>query len=399
MLTQGCLQRHFVRLEINAAAKFGIPTIMVQETDPRHGSVPLLEHHNDCPAGATREHLFGEQAHEVILWYRALHYKFTGARQIAQQLLAVDSASLPDIVFPGEVAQRTVKLPPLDNVRSKHFYLLACAPWCAKLKHTLESGLPELVIELAEPGTFVKKQSIKKGAEKVRNNMVRRASAVMQNIYLQAKEYKNVMVNHQKKKYAKSLPACAMLVPLHKDTLLNPGVQDDLFEAIHANMEIVLLHIQEEECGAVPFATFFEQCPDNLRDAGLFDKLACTWHFQEPYCTVATKLLALKLEATRASAGSRGWKAVIGEAAGTIKNGIKKNMSRTVDTNKNTSRAVVPTDDGPAENDKLDMETGDAPEHTPVQAIKHPLQGGTASAALPAAINPTTVDEGDFGEL
>jgi hypothetical protein len=214
----------------------------------------------------------------------------------------------------------------------------------------------------------------------------------MQNLFLQTKEYKNVVVNHQKKEYANSLPACAMLVPLHKDTLLNPGVQDDLFEAIHANMEIVLLHMQEEEYGAVPFATFFEQCPDNLRDAGLFDTLACTWHFQEPYCTVATKLLALKLEATRASTISRGcWRA----------------MSRAVNTKKNVSRAVVPTDDRPAETDKpyADMEMGDACAHTPVQAIEAPLQGGvqsmgnTASPALPAAMNPTTADAGDFSEL
>jgi hypothetical protein len=187
-LTQGCLRRHFVRLEVNAAAKFGVPTILVQETDPRHGSVPMLEHRNDCPAGRAREHLFGEQAHKVILWYRTLHYKFTGIRQIVQQLLAVDSSSLSDMVFPGEVAQRVIKLPPLDNGRSKHFYLLDYAPWCAKLKHTLESGLPGLVVELAEPGTFVKSISkIKAGKHwgTLRGNMVRRASVAIQNLVKQ----------------------------------------------------------------------------------------------------------------------------------------------------------------------------------------------------------------------
>ena len=188
MLTQGCLQRHFVRVEISAAAKFGVPTILVQETDPRHGSVPLLEHRNDCPAGAVREHLFGEQAHKVILWYRMLHYKFTGVRQIVQQLLAVDSSSLSDMVFPGELAQRAVKLPPLDNVRSKHFYLLDCAPWCAKLKHILESGLPGLVVVLAEPGTFAKPISKIKAENHwgtLRGNMVRRASVAIQNLVKQ----------------------------------------------------------------------------------------------------------------------------------------------------------------------------------------------------------------------
>ena len=80
-------------------------------------------------------------------------------------------------------------------------------------------------------------------------------------------------------------------------------------------------------------------------------------------------------------------------------------MSRAVNTKKNVSRAVVPTDDGPAENDKpcADMETGDAPEWTPVRAIEAPLQGGvqdmgdTTSAALPTAMNPTAdADDGDL---
>jgi hypothetical protein len=69
-LTQGCLRRHFVRLEVSAAAKFGAQAIMVQETDPRHGSVPLSEHRDDCPESA-RAHLFGAQAHHALSPKRA----------------------------------------------------------------------------------------------------------------------------------------------------------------------------------------------------------------------------------------------------------------------------------------------------------------------------------------
>jgi hypothetical protein len=189
-LTQGCLRRHFVRLEVIAATKFGVQAIMVQETDPRHGSVPLSEHRDDCPESA-REHLFGAQAHASILWYREKNYKFTGVRQIVQQLLAVDPGCVNHMVFPGELSERPLKLPPVDHARAKHFWLPAFAPWCAQLKDTLEKGMPGLVVELAEPGSFVKSISkIKAGNRwgKLRGstrNVARRASVAMQNFVRQ----------------------------------------------------------------------------------------------------------------------------------------------------------------------------------------------------------------------
>jgi len=184
-----------------------------------------------------------------------------------------------------------------------------------------------------------------------------------------------------------------MLVPLNEDTLLNPAVQDDIYEAIQANMQVVLLHMQEAEFGAVPFARFFEQCPDNLRDAGLFDTLACTWHSKEPYLTISMKLLGMRLEVNRASSESSGWKATVGNAAVIVQKDIKKNVSR----------VVVPTDYGPTENARsvADIEKGEAPEQTQVQAFGTQLEGGAQemgdrASAASRATDPTKINEGDL---
>jgi hypothetical protein len=445
-----------VRLEVSAAAKFGVQAIMVQETDPRHGSVPLSEHRDDCPESA-RAHLFGPHAYSAILWYREAHYKYTGVRQIVQQLLAVDPGCVTHMVFPGELSQRPLKLPPVDHVRAKHFWLPAFAPWCAQLKDTLEKGMPGLVVELAEPGTFVKSISKIKAGNRwgnLRGNTVRRASVAMQNLVKQVgglllsavispelfilhpltymllvsvsvRAWIPKVVSRHKNQYASNLPAHAMLVPLNEDTLLNPAVQDDIYEAIQANMQVVLLHMREAEFGAVPFARFFEQCPDNLRDAGLFDTPACTWHSKEPYLTVSMKLLGMRLEDNRASAESSGWKA-IGNAATIVQKDIKtaqkdiKTLSK-----KNVSRAVVPTDDGPTENARsgANIVKVKSPEQTNVQAFETPLESleggvqemgdletplesleggaqemGDRASAASRATNPTKT-EGDFGEL
>jgi hypothetical protein len=104
--------------------------------------------------------------------------------------------------------------------------------------------------------------------------------------------------------------AHAMLLPLNKDTLLNGKVLADLWAAMRLNFPLVLLHLQEEEYDAVPFSSFFAQCPPHLKvsrsecptrsftsrfhliqNSGLFDELACTWYFASPYKEVAVSEL------------------------------------------------------------------------------------------------------------
>jgi hypothetical protein len=93
-------------------------------------------------------------------------------------------------------------------------------------------------------------------------------------------------------------PAYALLIPLNKHTLEDKGVQQDLSAVLRSGIQLVLLHIQEEEFGAAPFGHFFEQCPDNLRNAGLFDELACAWFFNEPHLSVSCKVVGMKLRNT-----------------------------------------------------------------------------------------------------
>jgi hypothetical protein len=66
--------------------------------------------------------------------------------------------------------------------------------------------------------------------------------------------------------------------------------------ALQVKIQLVLLHVQDDEFGAVPFGRFFEQCPDHLRSAGLFDELACAWFFHEPHLGISCKTVGMKLE-------------------------------------------------------------------------------------------------------
>jgi hypothetical protein len=81
-------------------------------------------------------------------------------------------------------------------------------------------------------------------------------------------------------------------------------VQQDLLAALQAKTQLVLLHIQEEEFGAVSFGRFFEQCPDHLRGAGLFDELACAWFFNEPHLNISCKMVGMKLKKIKSTATS-----------------------------------------------------------------------------------------------
>jgi hypothetical protein len=249
-LTTGCLQRHFVRLEVSTAANNGVKTILVQETDDRHGSTPLKKHRSDCPDDA-REAVF-DSGHKAVLWIRAAHFKLISIKQIVQRMIVSDSDALPELVLPGEISLCEVALTPIHHKSAHHFWLPDCAPWCLRLEACLLGALPNLSVRRAAAGSFA-------------------------STYGQSTE-----------------TAYALLVPLNAHTLEDEGVQEDLRAALQAKIPLVLLHIQEEEFEAVPFGRFFEQCPDHLRSAGLFDELACAWFFNEPHLSISCKVVGMK---------------------------------------------------------------------------------------------------------
>jgi hypothetical protein len=105
------------------------------------------------------------------------------------------------------------------------------------------------------------------------------------------------------------------------------------------------------------------------------------------------KLLGMRLEVNRTSAESSGWKATVRNAAAIVQKDIKKNVSR----------VVVPTDYGPTENARpvADIEKGEAPEQTQVQAFGTQLEGGAQemgdrASAASRATDPTKINEGDL---
>jgi hypothetical protein len=273
-LTTGCLRRFFVRLEVSSAAVNGVKTILVQETDDRHGSTPIKDHRDDCPDDA-REAVF-DSGRKEILWIRAAHYKLVSIKQIVQRILVSDSEALPALLLPGEVSLRKVTVP---TTRAIHFWVPDFAPWCSELEARLQEAQPGLVVNRAKPGAFAR----------VHASVGDQTAASYGEVYRAAR--RTTVVDG----------VCCLLVPLNGETLENEGVQQDLWAALQANMRLVLLHIQDAEFGAVPFGRFFEQCPDHLRNAGLFDELAVAWFFHEPHLSIACKTVGLKLESKKAT--------------------------------------------------------------------------------------------------
>jgi hypothetical protein len=211
-LTTGCLRRYFVRLEIETAAKFGVKTILVQETDDRHGHTEISVHRDDCPDSA-REAIF-DSAYKQILWFRALHYKRVAIKQIVQRMI-VDVVELPEIYLPCEIERQILQLPELEKRGRKfHFWLPNCDTWCSQLATCLQDALPGISIHRAPTGQFAL---------------------------------------HASKSSADNSPAQALLVPLNEKTLTDIGMLKDISAALGAKHQMVLLHIQDRECGAVPF--------------------------------------------------------------------------------------------------------------------------------------------------
>lgn len=291
-LTTGCLRRFFVRQEVLAAVQHGTGIIAVQETDERHGYSPMASHYKDCPAGALAavfgkgtgergipgkgDSFQGEQRHShgsgggkgEILWFRAAHYMTVSLKQIVQRMVADDTESggaLPELSLPGEISHQHVPLPVLAHGKV-HLWLPDCAPFCNRLEACLKDALEGLSMRRATPGQLGKALAGGSGGG-----------------------------NTDGEKGGQSL-AQVLLVPLSKDTLLDEGVRKDLSSAIARGMQVLLLHIQEVEFGAVPFSTFFEQCPSHLQDAGLFDNIAAIWFFEGPAHLVSCKCVGLKLQ-------------------------------------------------------------------------------------------------------
>jgi hypothetical protein len=223
----------------------------------------VKQHRGDCPDDA-REAVF-DSGREVVLWIRAAHYKLVSIKQIVQRMIVSDSDALPKLVLPGEISLCEVALTPVETKSVCHFWLPDCAPWCSRLEACLRKALPNLSVRRAATGSFA-------------------------STYDQSTQ-----------------TVCALLVPLNALTLEDEGVQQDLFAALQAKTKVVLLHIQEEEFGAVSFGRFFEQCPDHLRGAGLFDELACAWFFNEPHLSISCKVVGMKIKKmfTAASATSK----------------------------------------------------------------------------------------------
>jgi hypothetical protein len=159
-----------------------------------------------------------------------------------------------------------------------------------------------------------------------------------------------------------------------------------------------LLHIQDRECGAVPFGRFFEICPNAVKDAGLFDELACPWFFHDPHLRVACQTVALKL---------------VGKGDDEAKS--RSLLSRTFDKcvalacspagQKRSPQVVHPSDlekvDGKADGEcETDATTELSAEPPPVEKMMHDAREETVSEAVitgqgSASLEDVSTDEDD----
>jgi hypothetical protein len=237
-LTEGCLRRHFIRLEIETAVKSAIKLIIVQETDCRHGSAPMSRHREDC-AEAVRGALFDDAEHKEIAWIRARHFKPVSIKQIVQRMLVAQGAECPEIQLSGELARCGVRLPPLSlSLGEHHFWLANSDNWCTKLSLCLQESMPGLEVRLEEPGTLASlhlqgsaKRWTKERARTKTFNLKKKkinGYSLGTATALDALEHR-YPVNTEEEEEAKQEEAPkalahAMLLPLNKHTLTNPKV-------------------------------------------------------------------------------------------------------------------------------------------------------------------------------
>jgi hypothetical protein len=229
-LTEGCLRRHFIRLEIEAAVEGEIKVIVVQETDDRHGSSPISRHREDCTE-TMRGALFDDMTHKEIAWIRARHFKIVSIKQIVQRMLVAQGSECPELQLPGELARCGVRLPPLSpSLGEHHFWLANSDSWCLKLSSCLQESMPELRVRLAEPGTLASlhAQGIAKRRTKASRTKKDLGYLFENTTALDILEHR-LQVKAEDEKDAKQgdaqeTLAHAMLLPLNKHTLTNPKV-------------------------------------------------------------------------------------------------------------------------------------------------------------------------------
>lgn len=233
-------------VELRAAVRLGKPIILVLETNPSHGGVPLDVHRRACP----EELASVVFAAPTIPWHRLRDFQICTMRLLVVELLRawqIPGADRP-VFIPREKLRQP--LPRLQTKKAFH------------LSHSDNNpGAAEIVAKM-------------EAAVLVKLRVTRIAKATPEN--------------------------CLRFLIYLNDSTFSPGPRADALAqeiegALASELPLLLVHEQRSGLGALTFADIMEATPEPLREAGIYQKIAAPI-YDGPHEEVSVRLLLDEVE-------------------------------------------------------------------------------------------------------
>lgn len=245
MLTDGYFSSKNCRREVRAALRRGLPLILVHDTDPSHGGLPLEALRMQCPQ-SKRDEIFSSP---IIEWHRMKEFQLVSLRLIGEHLIrpllplssrlrgtygdALDTE--PGVLYvSGELSLQRLLVPAVISFS----------------RHNL--GVEELISELHAAGEQA-------------------ASA------------------------ADSEECFLLLLDGRTQLTAGSAVEADVLAALDSSQKVVVAYDP-----SVPFRDCIALTSDDLLGRGIFDELAVPLH-QSEHREVSLRLIALKLQPPQTS--------------------------------------------------------------------------------------------------
>jgi len=240
--------------ELHAAVARSKPLLLVLETDPTHGGVPLEVHRSACPA-ELRAKVFSAP---LVTWHRLRPFQMCSMRLLIAELLRAWKA-------PG--AERPIFLPG-DLCRSPPPQLATKRTWHLCYSRDNE-GAAELVARLERAS----EQQLRATADA---EQMRSSAALL--LYLDGATFGG-----------------AGLPDRSKDGAASEGLVRLVRRALDDGIPMVLVHEQRSVPEAVSFDEIIRRTPAELVSAGIYRPIA-TPLLDEPHAAVAVRLVLNNLD-------------------------------------------------------------------------------------------------------
>mmetsp|Transcript_28041 Transcript_28041/g.94170 ORF Transcript_28041/g.94170 Transcript_28041/m.94170 type:complete len:1051 (+) Transcript_28041:106-3258(+) len=241
MRSRNCLR------ELRAAVERKRPLILLLETDPSHGGVPLDVHRAECP-DELREHVF---AAPLVTWHRLRPFQMCSMRLLIAELLRAWKAAGADqpIFLPGDLLRSPP--PPLATRKEFHVYYSASNAGAAEVAESIGEASGGRLRSTDDP--------------------------------------------------AQARSTCAFLLYLNSSTFA-PGAQAEALgcevrEALEGGRPLVLVHERRDgDVGVATFDDIIAATPAALRDAGIYRPIATPLH-GGPHAEVSLRLVLGQIDA------------------------------------------------------------------------------------------------------